>query len=89
MFSRDVAIDRISFSLDHPRLIISVTFGFPSVIVPVLSKTIASILHATSSGSPHLIRIPFCAHFPVPTIIAVGVASPSAQGHAITMTAEK
>ncbi len=34
-------------------------------------------------------RMPFCAHFPVPTIKAVGVARPSAQGQAITITAEK
>jgi len=47
------------------------------------------ILHAISSGSHHLIRIQLEAHFPVPTIIAVGVASPSAQGQAITITAEK
>lgn len=36
-----------------------------------------------------MIRIPFSAHFPVPTINAVGVANPSAQGQAITITAEK
>jgi hypothetical protein len=34
-------------------------------------------------------RIPFCAHLPVPTINAVGVAKPSAQGQAMTITAEK
>ena len=31
-------------------------------------------------------RIPFSAPFPVPTIMAVGVASPSAHGQAITRT---
>ena len=31
--------------------------------------------------------MPFCAPFPIPTIIAVGVASPNAQGHEITKTA--
>ena len=36
-----------------------------------------------------MISIPFCAHLPVPTINAVGVANPSAHGHAITITAEK
>jgi len=36
-----------------------------------------------------IIRIPFSAPFPVPTIIAVDVASPSAHGHAITITEVK
>lgn len=66
-----------------------VTCGFPSVIVPVLSKIMVSTLHNNSSGSPPLIRMPWCAHLPVPTISAVGVASHSAQGHAITITAAK
>lgn len=48
-----------------------------------------STLQRISKGSPHLMRIPFCAHLPVPTINAVGVANPSAQGHAMTITAEK
>jgi len=34
-------------------------------------------------------RTPFCAHLPVPTINAVGVANPSAHGQAMTITAEK
>ena len=67
--------------------IISVTTGFPSVIVPVLSKTIVLIWCAVSNASPPFIRTPCSAPFPVPTIIAVGVASPNAQGHAITSTA--
>lgn len=46
-------------------------------------------MQAISNGSHHLIRMPYCAHFPVPTIIAVGVASPNAQGQAMTMTAAK
>ena len=47
------------------------------------------VLQAISRGSPHLIRIPYCAHFPVPTIIAVGVANHKAQGQAMTITAAK
>lgn len=50
---------------------------------------IAVTLQSFSSGSPHLMRIPFSAHFPVPTINAVGVASHNAHGHAMTITAEK
>ena len=67
----------------------SVTCGFPIVIVPVLSKTIALILCAVSKASPLLIKIPFSAPFPVATIIAVGVARPSAHGQAITRTETK
>ena len=66
---------------------ISVTSGFPSVIVPVLSKTIVFTLQRVSRGSPPLIKTPFSAHFPVPTIIAVGVANPNAHGQAIINTA--
>lgn len=64
-----------------------VTSGFPFVSVPVLSKIIVLILCARSSASLFLIRIPACAAFPVPTIIAVGVASPSAHGQAMIRTA--
>lgn len=67
----------------------SVTSGVHSVMVPVLSKTMVSTLQRVSRGSPPLIKMPFSAPFPVPTIIAVGVASPKAQGQAITITAAK
>ena len=50
---------------------------------------IALTVQSVSNGSPHLIRMPFSAHLPVHTINAVGVANPSAQGQAITITAEK
>ena len=65
---------------------ISVTFGLPSVIVPVLSITTVSILWAVSRASPDFIRIPFSAPLPVPTIIATGVARPREQGQDITKT---
>ena len=55
-------------------------------MVPVLSNTTVSTRCAISSASPDLIRIPFSAPFPVPTIIATGVASPKAQGQDITKT---
>ena len=54
-----------------------------------MSNTTVFILYAVSRASPLLIRIPFSAPFPVPTIIDVGVASPNAHGHAITSTAIK
>ena len=63
------------------------TTGLPSVIVPVLSSTTVSTRCAVSSASPDLIRMPFSAPFPVPTMIATGVASPSAHGQEITSTA--
>ncbi len=68
---------------------ISVISGSPLVKVPVLSKTIVSSLWAVSKLSPPLIKIPFSAPLPVPTITAVGVANPRAQGQAIIITATK
>ena len=60
---------------------------FPSVTVPVLSSTTVVIRRVCSRISGPLIRIPSCAPRPVPTISAVGVASPSAQGQAMISTA--
>jgi hypothetical protein len=59
----------------------------PVVTVPVLSTTTVSTRRVDSSTSGPLIRMPSCAPRPVPTISAVGVASPSAQGHAMISTA--
>ena len=61
--------------------------GYALVIVPVLSKTIVSILWAQSRAAPDLIRTPCSAPFPVPTMMAVGVARPRAPGQAIVNTA--
>ena len=61
--------------------------GRPSVSVPVLSKATVSTWWAISSASASLIRMPCFAATPVPAMMAVGVASPSAQGQAITSTA--
>src|SRR5699024_12723742 len=63
---------------------ISVTTGLPSVMVPVLSNTIVSSLCVVSSATPLLMRTPFSAPLPVPIMIDVGVARPSAQGQATT-----
>ncbi len=54
--------------------------------VPVLSSTTVSMLWVISKASADLIKIPLAAPRPVPTIMAVGVASPSAQGQEITST---
>jgi len=64
----------------------SVTSGFPSVIVPVLSNTMVLILSPVSSASADLKRMPCSAPLPVPTIMATGVASPRAHGHEIIKT---
>ena len=58
--------------------------GLPSVSVPVLSKMIAFRRCARSRDSTSLIRMPERAAAPVPVMIAVGVARPSAHGQAIT-----
>ena len=60
---------------------------FPSVTVPVLSRTMVEIRRVCSSTSGPLSRMPSCAPRPVPTISAVGVASPIAQGQAMIRTA--
>ncbi len=62
------------------------TAGLPSVSVPVLSMTTVSMRPAASSASPPRTRIPASAPFPVPTMIAVGVARPMAHGQAMMTT---
>ena len=57
------------------------------VTVPVLSSTTVSTRRVDSSTSGPLISSPSWAPRPVPTIRAVGVASPSAQGQAMISTA--
>ena len=61
--------------------------GLPSVSVPVLSTTSVSTFSRRSSASAFLISTPSAAPRPVPTMIAIGVASPSAHGHAMISTA--
>src|SRR3989454_7425364 len=64
---------------------ISEILGFPSVSVPVLSKTTDRILETPSSVGASLIRMLCFAPRPVPTATAVGVARPRASGQAITI----
>ena len=59
----------------------------PSVTVPVLSSTIVVTRFVCSSTSGPLMRMPSWAPRPVPTMRAVGVARPSAQGQAMMSTA--
>ena len=86
-FSSEAAICSTSSSFFPFSVKISVTTGFPCVIVPVLSSTTVFRLWAVSSASADLIRIPLVAPRPVPTMIAVGVASPRAHGQDTTSTA--
>ena len=60
---------------------------WPVVTVPVLSSTTVSIRRVDSSTSGPLMRMPSWAPRPVPTISAVGVARPRAQGQAMISTA--
>ena len=62
------------------------TSGAPFVMVPVLSRTTVFTPCAVCSASADFTRMPFAAPRPVPTMMAVGVASPKAQGHEITST---
>jgi len=87
--STEAAI-RITRSLAVPGAVsTSVTRGSPTVRVPVLSKTTMVSLWAFSRLSPPLMRIPFSAPIPVPTMTAVGVARPMAQGQAMIRTETK
>src|SRR5258706_11699256 len=63
------------------------TVGFPTVSVPVLSKSTAVIWPAFSKATPSRIKIPRSAAAFDPAIIATGVARPMAQGQAIIRTA--
>ena len=64
----------------------SVTRGSPLVIVPVLSSATIWTLPVSSSETAVLKRMPFFAPMPLPTMIATGVARPSAHGQLMTST---
>ena len=78
---------RRSSSATPGAAITSVTVGRPTVSVPVLSNTTVSTFASVSSAVALLTRTPTSAPRPVATMMAVGVASPIAHGHAITSTA--
>ena len=62
------------------------TCGSPLVIVPVLSSATICTLPVSSKDAAVLNRMPCFAPTPFPTMMATGVASPSAQGQLITST---
>ena len=87
LFSNAYAYFNKTSSVTPAAGMISVTFGSPLVIVPVLSSATICIFPVSSSETAVLNIIPFLAPMPFPTIIATGVASPSAHGQLITSTA--
>ena len=64
----------------------SVTVGSPEVMVPVLSSATIWIRPVSSREAAVLKRMPFFAPMPLPTMIATGVARPSAHGQLMTST---
>ena len=83
--STAAASARTCFS-EKPSACNSVTSGSPLVSVPVLSMITTWTRAAASIAAAFLNRIPRFAPRPVPTMIAVGVARPSASGHVMTTT---
>ena len=86
LFSIAATQPRSWFSSNAATVATSVRVGTPLVMVPVLSRMIASSLCAVSSASAERIRMPCSAPLPVPTVIDIGVASPKAQGQAMIRT---
>ena len=85
-FSR-LAESAIISSSDSPdKAETSVTTGVPFVMVPVLSRTTISVFPASSRAVAVLNKSPFFAPFPLPTIMATGVARPKAHGQLMTST---
>ena len=85
--SRLAASRKTSASVKPSSAITETSRGFPSVRVPVLSTTSVFTFSRISSASAFLISTPAVAPRPVPTMIDIGVARPSAQGHAMIRTA--
>ena len=85
--STDAASRRTSASPYPPSARTSTRRGFPSVSVPVLSRSSVSTRAVASSASALRTSTPACAPRPVATMMLMGVASPSAHGHAMMSTA--
>ena len=85
-FSRAAATRSSSFASTPVAHSMSVTSGEPLVMVPVLSSTTVFTSWAVCSASAVFAKMPARAPRPVPTIMAHGVARPSAHGQLITST---
>ncbi len=77
----------MSASLPPPDTRTETRRGLPSVSVPVLSTSSVSTFSSVSSASACLISTPAWAPRPVATMMDIGVARPSAHGHAMISTA--
>src|SRR3972149_1566670 len=87
-FTSAAAASRSTWSSGHPSAATtSVTDGSPFVSVPVLSNTMWVSRLAFSMASAPLNRMPCSAALPVPAIMALGVAMPTARGQERTSTA--
>ena len=86
-FSSDAAAESSVLSSIFSAHSTSVTRGLPSVTVPVLSSTTVSMRPISSRLAADFTSTPCSAALPVATVMATGVASPSAQGQEITSTA--
>ena len=87
--STAIAISNSSFLSMLPKLSTSVSFGFPSVSVPVLSKARAVSTPKSSKGRPPFIKTPPRAALATPLNTADGVDIAKAQGLAATSTARE
>ena len=85
--SSDAARLRIRASSHAGAAVTVISFGLPTVSVPVLSTTSVSTARITSIASAFLNSTPEVAPFPIATMIDIGVARPSAQGQAMISTA--
>ena len=86
LFASAVYAAEISSSFVALKQTTSETCGSPTVTVPVLSMAKVFVRPRFSRACADLKSIPRRAAMPEPTVIATGVASPSAQGQLITST---
>ena len=85
--SSEAARRRNSFASKPPVGKTSISFGLPSVRVPVLSTTSMVTFSSRSSASAFFTSTPSCAPRPTPTMMDIGVAKPRAHGQAMMRTA--
>ena len=86
LLSRLAAKRSSSHSVTPAAGSISLSFGVPAVIVPVLSRATTVTLPVSSRAAAVLNSTPCLAAAPLPTMMATGVASPRAQGQLMTST---
>ena len=82
-YSALAAHDKICSCVNPSLAFTDSTLKFPSVIVPVLSITIALISASISSAAPPLNKIPLLEPAPIPAKNASGTLNTSAHGQLI------